>query len=357
MTRCLDDATLLELAEGRGALDEATAEHLADCADCRRLFAAVARGAGATLRDVAPETTEGEPSWEELGRGVVVAGRYVLEGFLGAGGMGVVWAARSLDGDGSARVAVKVARAESPELRRRLEREARIAASLVHPGIVRTLEVLPATESRGPCLVQELLAGEPLETLLARHGRLPLPQAARATIAVAHALGAAHARGIVHRDLKPQNVFVCAPDGAATGPAGEAVPAGARVVVLDFGIAKLLPTWGEHSKLTRTGAVLGTPQYMAPEQVFGEADVDARADVWALGALLFRALCGRAPVEGRGFGEVVRELRLGRVGDLGALAPDVPGDVVALVRSALVMERDHRVVGVERFAEVLGRWT
>jgi serine/threonine-protein kinase len=141
----------------------------------------------------------------------------------------------------------------------------------------------------------------------------------------------------VHRDLKPQNVLL-------EGP---------RVVVLDFGIAKLLPAWGEHSRLTRTGAVLGTPRYMAPEQVFGEPDVDARADVWALGAMLFRMLAARAPIEAGSLGEMMRALNGPGVPELANLVPGIPAEVAALVRASLSIPREQRPVDVRRFEQVL----
>jgi serine/threonine-protein kinase len=338
---CLDDEALLDVAEGRRALDPYTEAHLGGCDLCRRVFAAAARGGGGTLRGVETDLGD-EPSWEELGQGVVVARRYLLERFLGAGSMGIVWAARdtATDGDGD-RVALKVARSADPELRRRFEREARVASALDHPNVVRTLDILPAAASRGPCLVMELLEGEPLEARLLRVGALDVREGARVGVAIAAALAAAHAQGIVHRDLKPQNVML----------------AGARVVVLDFGIAKLLPAWGAHTKLTATGAVVGTPRFMAPEQIFGEPDVDARADVWALGALLLRVLSGRAPVEGSTIGEVTKALRHGTVPDPAVLAPALPEDVLALLRSALVVPREKRLADVRRFVDVLAQFT
>jgi eukaryotic-like serine/threonine-protein kinase len=337
MTPCLEDERLLDLAEGRRAIDPASQAHLAACSECRRIFAAVARGAGATLDD-AGAAPDDEPAWDELGQGVTVASRYVLEAFLGAGGMSVVWRAQRKD-DG-ARVALKLARAGSPELWHRFEREAKVAGALAHPNIVRTLDVVPATASRGPVLVLELLEGETLEAHLARSPALSLGQASRIVLAIASALGAAHARGVVHRDLKPQNIFLSGP----------------RVVVLDFGIAKLTPAFGAHSKITRPGTVLGSPRYMAPEQVFGEEPIDERADVWALASVLVRMLTGRAPVEGESLGEIMRTLRAGRVADLGQLAPQLPADVIALARHALAIERGARFRDVGRFEAVLGRY-
>jgi serine/threonine-protein kinase len=343
---CLDDETLLDAAEGRRRLDPLAEAHLAHCSDCRRLLAAAARGASGTLRDPPARPDDeacGEPSWEELGQGVVIDGRYELERFLGAGAMGVVWAARRLgpagDGGGRTKVAIKVARSLDDELRRRFEREGGIATTLRHPHIARILEVIAATLARGPCLVQELIEGESLEAVLCREGALSLQRAARVVLPIADALSAAHAQGIVHRDLKPQNVLL----------------EGERVVVIDFGIAKLLPDWGHHSKLTRTGAVLGTPRTMAPEQVFGEPDVDARADVWALGSMLFRILSGRAPIEANTVGDVMRALRAGTMLDLADLVPGLPSEVLNLVRAALVIPREARLADVRRFGHVLSR--
>ncbi len=334
---CLDDGALLDAAEGRRPLDAIAYAHLARCSDCRRTLAAVARGRGDTIRDDRPDEDD-EPGWDELGQGVVVGGRYELESFLGSGGMGVVWKARRID-DG-ALLALKIAQSADAELARRFEREANVLTALRHPHIVQVLEALPATGTRGPVLVQELLHGESFDRQLARLRVLALGETARTIAAVASALRTAHARGIVHRDLKPSNVFVT-DEG--------------RIVVLDFGIAKLLPEWGKHTKLTRTGAVVGTPRYMAPEQVFGET-ADARADVWALGAMLFHALAGRAPIDTDRLGDVMKTIQSGALPDLAALAPALPPDVLGLVRAALTIDRQRRLHDVGAFETVLARW-
>lgn len=333
---CLDDAVLLDIAEGRRSLDATAEAHLAICNECRLLVAAVARGVGDTRRSWA-EQPAGEPAWDELGAGVVVAGIYVLERFLGSGSMGVVWAARR--SDTGERVALKIARGSDSELFRRFEREARITATLDHPNILRTLEVIGASAARGTVLVLPLLSGESLESTIAREKVFRLDVAARLVLPIAAALGAAHARGIVHRDLKPQNVFLTP----------------SRVVVLDFGIAKLMPEWGPHTKLTRTGALLGTPRYMAPEQLFGEPEVDARADIWALGVILYRLLAGRFPLQGSTLGELLKELRRGTVEDLSTFAPNVPADVLDLVRRMLIVSRTQRFGDVGAAATVLSR--
>jgi serine/threonine-protein kinase len=332
----LDEETLADLADGQRRLQPEWEAHLADCVDCRQVFAAVARGRRAQAQSI---EEVGEPTFEELGQGVVVGGRYELERFLGAGGMAVVWAARRTDAVGNPEVAIKVARTADPTVARRFEREARVAAALHHPNVVRTIDVLAGVAGRGPCLVQELLVGESLDSRL-RRGPMTLPEAARVLVPVAHAVAAAHARGILHRDLKPQNVFLGTD----------------RVVVLDFGIAKLLPAWGAHSRITRSGVVVGTPGYMPPEQLYGEMKVDPRTDVWALGALLYCVLAGAPPIPARTFGEALSQLRRGPWLDLAQRVPDLPADVHDLARRALAADIELRLRDVQVFADTLGRY-
>ncbi|MBK7397009.1 MAG: serine/threonine protein kinase [Myxococcales bacterium] len=197
----------------------------------------------------------------------IIAERYRLERVLGQGGMGVVWAARDLRSE--ERVALKFLKAgEGGEAGiRRFVREARAAMALSHPNIVH-VHTLTADRHGSPVMVMDLLEGESLATRLRRVRRLEVSTLAGILVQIVSAVGAAHAAGIVHRDLKPDNVFLV----------GE--PPSVRV--LDFGIAKLTAREGDaaaSTALTNTGAMLGTPFYMAPEQVFGERDLDHRADV------------------------------------------------------------------------------
>jgi serine/threonine-protein kinase len=187
-----------------------------------------------------------------------------------------------------------------PELARdrdivtRFLNEARAANAIRHPGIVEIFDS-GTLDSGAPYIVMELLEGESLTSRLLR-GRLPLDQCLEIARQAAAALGAAHAQGIVHRDLKPDNLFLV-PD--ALEPERE------RVKVLDFGIAKLNPgSIGAGSVRTRTGAVLGTPVYMSPEQCRGTREIDRRADVYALGVILYEMVCGRPPFYSEGFGEL-----------------------------------------------------
>lgn len=207
-------------------------------------------------------------------------GRYRIERKIGEGGMGVVYAARDERLDRS--VALKAIRGESDETaRKRLWREARAAAGITHPNICQLYEIDETAD--GLVLSMELLAGEPLAARLARG---PVPAAETSTIALQtlEALAALHAAGLIHRDLKPSNLFLT-PHG---------------VKLLDFGLAR--PVGGRRAgdtatQLTEVGAIAGTPGYMAPEQVRGDG-LDARSDLFALGAILFEMLSGRVAFGG-----------------------------------------------------------
>ena len=206
---------------------------------------------------------------------------YAIEAFLGRGACGAVYRAR--DPGGSA-VALKVLHAEllpSPEHAHRFAREARALGLLRHPHVI-AVEKVGSLPGGQPYLVMELLAGRSLEAVLADRGRFAADEVDRILEPLCDAVGAAHALGIVHRDLKPSNVFVAASPG---GPE--------RVVLLDFGIAKLLDEEG----ITTARQIVGTPTSMAPEQILGRR-VDARTDVYGLGALCYHLLTGRPPFSG-----------------------------------------------------------
>src|SRR5215510_7676593 len=223
----------------------------------------------------------------EIAAGSLIGERYRLERVIGRGGMGVVWAAEDIVTQ--QRNALKFLKdgVGDPDAPRRFLREARAASAVRHPNVVRTLDVLEL-EDGSPVLVMELLEGESLREMLRREQKIPLGELAEILVPVVSAVGTAHALGIVHRDLKPENIFL------SRGPAGERV-----VKILDFGIAKLTALDGEAMRSTgiTTSTVLGTPAYMAPEQVFGESDLDHRADIWALGLLLYQCLSGVLPTE------------------------------------------------------------
>jgi serine/threonine-protein kinase len=180
----------------------------------------------------------------------------------------------------------------------------------------------------------ELLSGETLRDKLAREKRLPLAHAASILLPVAEAVATAHARGIVHRDLKPENIFLA-----------QSTRGGEHVKVLDFGIAKLvgLATGGsEIDAVTGTGSTLGTPCYMAPEQTLGQKDIDHRADIWALGVVLYECLAGVRPLQGSNVGQIVLQLATEGVRHLEQVAPGLPKETTTLVMQMLARERTDR---------------
>jgi len=236
-------------------------------------------------RDATP--LEDAPEGEDPLVGQTVDGTYEITRVIGEGGMGRVYEARHARLH-KKRFAVKLLHqdmARQPEIVTRFQREAEASSAISHPNVVDVYDVNVTAEGQ-PYIVAELLQGEQLGDCLERLGRLPVPDAVRILRQVCQALGAAHAQGIVHRDVKPENVFLT---GNASSP-GEA-----HVKVLDFGISKVA---GSGTELTKTGTVMGTPDYMAPEQARGDK-VDARADIYAAGAILYRAVTGRKP-----FGEL-----------------------------------------------------
>jgi serine/threonine protein kinase len=334
MTPCLDDTVLFAIAHGHQRLDSKAEAHLAGCDDCRQIFASALRHAPKPEGRAVDLDSHREPTWDELGQGVLVAQRFELEAFLGSGAMGVVWAAR--DTRTHVRVALKVARSVSRELSQRFERESEVMAAVDHPSIITSLHFVPATEGRGPCIVMPLLDGETFEARLLRMPRLSVPEVCTILADVAGALATTHKRGIVHRDLKPQNVFLTP----------------SRAVVLDFGIAKLESDfWEQAARLTRSGAVLGSIAYMAPEQLFGERDVDARADIWALGMMLLRALIGRS-VLGESRAEALEAIQK-RTWLTAAEVHSLPVPLRDLLGRMLVVEREKRLTDVLHALRVL----
>jgi serine/threonine-protein kinase len=281
----------------------------------------------------------------KLDPGALVAGRYRLERVLGEGGMGVVWAATHVHT--RRKVALKlVKRAGAEDLRVRLLREARASCAVRHPHVREVYDVLEADDG-APMMVMEHLAGESLADRLEREGKLTLPEAAALLLPVVSAVGAAHALGIVHRDLKPANIFL------EEGPPKS-------VKVLDFGIAKLTASEGDAAAtaaLTTSGALLGTPYYMSPEQAFGEKDVDHRTDVWALGLILYRCLTGVLPTRADNVGQVFKSIVARPIPPLAQAAPELPADVTTLVDRMLSRARKHRPGDLHEVAAVLERYT
>jgi len=269
--------------------------------------------------------------------GTTVDRRYLLKREIARGGAGAVFEAEHLYTKRS--VALKLLLPEqrsAAEPRARLLREALALTAARHPGVVAALDA-GETEDGTPYLVLELLEGRSLEGILAVRRRISAAEVAWVGASVCDALAAAHARGIIHRDIKPSNVFV------ARDEQGREV-----VKVFDFGVARV-PS--EKTKLTQDGALLGTPEYMAPEQLLAR-DVDGRTDLYAVGVTLYECLAGVVPFEGN-FGEVLLKASTEPVPPLRQKVPELTPEFAAVIERALAREPDARFADVAALAQAL----
>src|SRR6186713_1476060 len=226
--------------------------------------------------------------------GDVIANKYRLERCLGEGGQGTVW--RAHNSMLELPVAIKLVHPgpSNQLVPERLFREARAAATLGHPSIVRVFDIGQTSEGE-PFLVMELLRGENLADWLVRVGRLGPTHALRMLLPIADGLVAAHAEGIIHRDVKPDNIFVTL--------SGEMV----QPKLLDFGLARRIKG-SDRLRLTDAGEILGTPVYLSPEQAAGNGNVDERADIWSFCATLYECLAGIVPFQGTTWAQLRRQI-------------------------------------------------
>ena len=277
-----------------------------------------------------------------------MAGKYLLESVLGQGGMGAVYRARHLLT--GRKVALKWM---FPDLEggvasvQRFLREARAMGLIEHPSVIGVYDV--GLDGEAAFLVMELLRGTSLREHMQEGRGLPPEQAIALLMPALEGVAAAHLAGVVHRDLKPENLFVLA------GEDGQ--PAGTKV--LDFGISKLGedptgPAAGLGAgSLTRTGAVVGTPSYMAPEQIRGSKDLDGRTDLWALGAILYELLSGELPFEAMSFGGLMVMIATEAPVRLEARVPTLPQGLADAVHRALDKSLDTRWQDIESLARAL----
>jgi serine/threonine protein kinase len=272
--------------------------------------------------------------------GSVVADKYRIEALLGEGGMGAVFRARHELMDKA--VALKwlhPSLSKSEEAKERFMREARAAARLRHAHVVDVYDVGVHEDSL--FMVMELLEGKSFEQLLAR-GNLLVTSAVGLLIESMRGVSHAHKRGIVHRDIKPENIFVV-PD--AQHPAGTAK-------VLDFGISKLNDDRVPQN-LTQSGSTMGTPRYMSLEQMNGARDVDGRADVYAFGVMLYRALTGQLPFDGETFAAIAVQVATHTPPEPIALRPELPRALSAVVMKAMARTREARYQSMEELIDAL----
>ncbi|WP_437735843.1 protein kinase domain-containing protein [Sorangium sp. So ce1335] len=276
-------------------------------------------------------------SFTQIGPGLVIAEKYKLVRRLGEGSMGVVWAALNLST--SREVALKLIHRPDPELRRRLQREGRNGGALRHRNVIDMYD-MGETDFGEPFLVMQLLTGETLAELLQRRRRLDADVAASIGRDVARGLAAVHALHIVHRDLKPANIFLHRePD------VDEPV-----VKVLDFGVAKNLAV--NDGVRTATGGAVGSPLYMSPEQVRAEPNVDHRADIWAVGVVLFEMLTGMRPFQGDARA-VFTGILTGEIPKVSRYVRRIDPGLVELVARCMARHRDERIGSAAELADLL----
>ena len=359
---CPDEASVAAFVAGElvGEQRRTLEAHLGACDECRTLVSALAAaksegrgvdsaeaheptllaaGQSAKLADFGLSAKESQL----LASGQVIAEKYAIESVLGAGGMGVVARARHLV-LGTA-VVVKLLRAPDAEEEsvRRFLREARAGAALDSEHIVRVLDA--GLFAGRPYLVLEHLDGRDLAQELAARGALPLEEAVSHVLQVCEALATAHAGGIVHRDIKPANLFLTrSADGSPL------------VKVLDFGIAKAAADSGIatlDAGLTHTSAIMGSPRYMSPEQLEHTAAVDARTDVWSLGAVLYELCAGRPAFDAPTLAAVATAILTRPPTPLVELRPDVPEGLARVISRCMEKDREARVPSVAELARAL----
>lgn len=260
--------------------------------------------------------------------------RYEVQGLLGAGGLATVYRVRHVDLE--APRAMKVLHVSSRSRLVRLRREGKLQARLRHPGIVQVTDVVPLDS--GMALVMELVEGATLGAWVSQH-RPDLDERLRVFRGVVQAVGYAHEHGIVHRDLKPDNVLMSMQAGTW------------QPKVADFGLARALDEEGPRA--TRTGVGMGTPQFMAPEQIRDAARADHRADIFALGCILYGLACDRDAFEGETHVHVWSDILAGRLTDPAQVDPDLPGEVVAAIRACLHPDPELRPQSCEQLLAVL----
>src|SRR6185312_1479192 len=261
--------------------------------------------------------------------GTVIDGRYRVVRSIGQGGSGMVY---EVEHTRTGRKLALKALIEEAGLAR-LEQEAR-AASMMKNGHTAHIVDMEAGGPTGAYMVMELLDGQSLRALLDDAGQLPLELTVNLALQITECLTEAHGLGIIHRDLKPENVFLCASPW----------PGQYDVKVLDFGVMKIAAGGGAipKSSLTRTGSTVGTPYYMSLEQLRNSSAVDARADVYSLGVVLYECLTGRKPFQADTIGDLVYALCSGPPTHLGRLRPDLPTEVADMVMRTLSANRDDR---------------
>jgi serine/threonine protein kinase len=279
--------------------------------------------------------------------GQIIEGKYRIVRLLGEGGMGAVFEGENIRIQ--RRVAIKVlhpAFTANADVTERFQREAQAAGRIGNDHILEVLD-LGTLQDGSHFMVLEYLDGETLSSRVKSLGRLMPRQAAPLIEQVLAGLSAAHEAGIVHRDLKPDNIFILKKKAGHSD----------YVKIIDFGISKFQPLAGDGMKMTSTGAVMGTPYYMSPEQASGSRNADARSDLYAVGVILYECVTGRVPFDGETFNQLMFKIVLSDPPPLNEIVPDLDPAFASIVLKAMARDVEHRFQSAQAFADALTEWS
>jgi eukaryotic-like serine/threonine-protein kinase len=273
--------------------------------------------------------------------GTVLDERYRVEGVIGQGGMGTVYEAKHLTiGRMVALKVLKPENAQKPDAIARLRHEARIVSQLGHPNICEVFDIGQLADGT-PYLVMERLRGKTLAERIQEGEPINVTELVEVAIQVLAGLETAHRKNVVHRDMKPDNIFLAE---RASGIVAK---------ILDFGISKATVPDEQPHNLTRTGMVMGTPYYMAPEQAMGERALDGRVDVWGVGICLFEALTGRRPFVAKNYNALLVQILTVPTPPIRTLRADVPQALATVIERALEKRREQRYQTARELADAL----